>query len=163
WNEASGRAANYVPDANGVLQTNVVAGSSAFTKNNATHLWGPRIGLAWDPTRNGKTSVRASFGIFYSLIDDLSFLLNSLPPANGAPSFTNTSLFNVTPIAPGIAPPPQCQVSVLPTCSAFAPQGVQADAKTPTVNEWNLTVEREVTSNTSVRAAYVGSFGYHGF
>ena len=44
WNEESGRAANYITDANGVLQTNPVVGNSAFTQNNATHLFAPRVG-----------------------------------------------------------------------------------------------------------------------
>src|SRR6185369_3066088 len=43
------------------------------------------------------------------------------------------------------------------------PQGIQADAKTPTVNEWNFTIEHQIGTNTAVRAAYIGSFGYHGF
>ena len=29
--------------------------------------FGPRLGLAWDPTGSGKTSVRAGFGLFYNL------------------------------------------------------------------------------------------------
>ena len=41
------------------------------------------VGLAWDVFGNGKTAVRAGFGTYYSLIDDLAFLLNSLPPYNG--------------------------------------------------------------------------------
>ena len=84
WNEVSGRAANYVTDSNGVLVTAPVVGDSAFTQNNATKLFSPRIGLAWDVFGNGKTSVRTGFGTYYSLIDDLSFLLNSLPPANSS-------------------------------------------------------------------------------
>ena len=36
----------------------------------------------------GKTAVRAGFGMYYTLIDNLSFLLNSLPPANGSVTFT---------------------------------------------------------------------------
>jgi hypothetical protein len=163
WNEKSGRAANYVTDANGVLETNVLVGNSAFTKNNAKHLFAPRVGLAWDPFGNGKTAVRASFGMFYSLIDDLSFLLNSLPPANGAVSIASTSLLSIIPVKPGVMPAPQCSATVLPPCTTFAPQGVQPDAKTPAVNEWNLTVEHQLDRNTSLRAAYVGSFGYHGF
>ena len=86
WNEESGRAANYVTGSNGVLDTNPLVGNSVFTQNNATHLLGPRVGLAWDAFGNGKTAVRAGFGTYYSLIDDLSFLLNSLPPYNGSVS-----------------------------------------------------------------------------
>lgn len=163
WNEESGRAANYITDANGVLETNVLVGKSAFTQNNATHLFAPRAGLAWDPFRDGKTAVRASFGTFYSLIDDLSFLLNSLPPANGAVSLASTSLLSIIPIEPGIPPAPQCSPTVPHPCTTFAPQGVQPNAKTPTVQEWNLTIEHRLDHNTSLRAAYVGSFGYHGF
>jgi hypothetical protein len=162
WNEVSGRAANYLTS-NGVLDTNVAVGNSAFTVNNAKHLFAPRVGLAWDPMGDGKTAVRASFGTFYSLIDDLSFLLNSLPPANGAVSLANTSLLKIIPIQPGVPPAPQCSPTVLQPCTTFAPQGVQPDAKTPTVQEWNLTIERQLDRNTSLRAAYVGSFGYHGF
>jgi len=154
WNEVAGRAANYVTGPNEALLTNPIVGSSAFTRNNATRLLGPRVGLAWDPFSNGKTSVRAGFGTYYSLIDDLSFLLNSLPPYNGNVSFTNVSLPSILPITPGVQPAPG---------TVFAPQGVQPDAKTPTVQEWNFTIEQQLSRNTVLRVGYVGSFGYHGF
>src|SRR5438128_9053913 len=161
WNEKFGLAANYVTDSNGVLLTDPQIGKSAFTKNNAKWLFGPRVALAWDPFGKGKTAVRAGFGIYYTLIDNLAFLLNSLPPYNGSVTFSG-ALSNFLPITPGVQPPPACGPSVPTPCSTFAPQGIEAAAKTPTVNEWNLTIEQQLSSSMAFRAGYVGSFGYHG-
>ena len=164
WNEASGRAANYVTDFNGVLQTNPVVGNSVFSTNNAKKLFGPRIALAWDPFGNGNTAVRAGFGTYYSMIDNLAFLLNSLPPYNGSAQYSG-ALSKIAPIAPGVQPPASCtggpNVPVT-GCSIFAPQGIQPNAKTPTVQEWNFTVEQHLSANTVLRVAYVGSFSTHG-
>jgi hypothetical protein len=152
WNEEAGRAANYITNSDGVLETTPIVGHSAFTENNATRLFGPRIALAWDVFGNGRTVLRAGFGTYYSLIDDIGFLLNSVPPYNGSLSCSPPSLPSILPILPsGPAP-----------CSTYAPQGVQPNAKTPTVEEWRLTVERQLDRNTVLRLAYVGSFGYHG-
>jgi len=43
----------------------------------------------------------------------------------------------------------------------YSPGGIDQNAKTPTVEEWNLGVEREVAPNMSLRLSYVGSHGYH--
>ncbi len=161
WNEAFGRAANYIPDSTGVLETAPRVASSTFTQNNAAKLFSARVGLAWDPFGNGKMSIRAGFGTYYSLIDDLSFLLNSLPPYNG--SITSSgSLFSITPVVAGAAVPPSCGPGIPTPCTTYAPQGIQADAKTPTVQEWKLSVERQLTPTSVLRVAYVGSLGYHG-
>jgi hypothetical protein len=107
------------------------------------------VGSVWKRA----TAVRTGFGVYYSLIDDLSFLLNSLPPYNGAVSYNNVPLASVLPVIPGVPPPPS---------ATFAPQGVQPDARTQAVAEWNFTVERQLVRNTVLRLAYVGSHGYHG-
>ncbi len=161
WNEISGRAANYITS-NGVLETNPVVGSSVFTQNNAKHLLGPRIGLAWDPRGDGKTAIHAGFGTYYSIIDALSFLLNSLPPFNGSVSYANVPLASVLPVTSGIAPPPSCGPNLSTGCVTYAPQGVQPNAQTPTVEEWHFTIEQQLSHNTAVRIAYVGSHEYHG-
>jgi len=161
WNEVSGRAANYIPDSSGTLVTAPRIADSVFTRNNAKLLFGPRVALAWDPFGNGRTAIRAGFGLYDSLTDNLSFLLNSLPPYNGSLSFSGP-LSSFTPVAPSVAPPPTCGPGVAAPCSTYAPQGIQSDAQTPRVAEWNFTIEHRVTRNTVLRAAYVGSHGYHG-
>jgi len=161
WNEVAGRAANYLVASDGVLETNPRVADSAFTQNNATRLFEPRLALAWDPSGKGTTSLRLGFGIHHSLLDDLSYLLNALPPFNGSVSFSNVSLFSFLPILPGVPPPPACGPAVPKPCSVYAPQGVQGNAKTPTVQEWSISIEQQLSSDTMLRVAYVGSAGYH--
>jgi len=162
WNEESGRAANYITDAKGVLLTTPRVAGSAFTQNNATRLFGPRTGVAWDVFGNGRTAIRAGFGTYYSLIDALSFLLNSLPPYNGSVSFSNVPLSSILPVVPSVPPPPACGLGVPKPCTIYAPQGVQANAQTPAVEEWNFAVERQLSRDTALRVAYAGSHGDHG-
>ena len=160
WNEESGRAANYITGGNGILLTTPTLGPSAFTQNNAQRLLGPRAGLAWDASSNGKTAIRAGYGTYYTLIDALSFLLNSLPPYNGSISLSGP-LASITPISRTTPIAPSCGPGVPSPCTTYAPQGVQANAKTPTVQEWNFTLEQQLAPETLLRLSYVGSFGYH--
>jgi Carboxypeptidase regulatory-like domain/TonB-dependent Receptor Plug Domain len=161
WNELSGRAANYITNGSGVLLTTPLTGNSAFTQNNAKHLFAPRVGLAWDAFGNGKTAIRAGFGTYYSLIDDPGFLLNALPPANGSASYSGALLPHI-PVTPGVPPPQSCGPGVPAPCTIFAPQGIQPDAHTPTVLEWNFRIEQQLSRDTVLRVGYVGSHGYYG-
>jgi hypothetical protein len=150
WDEANGRAANYTLNSQGILNTAPLLGSSVYTQNNTPRLFGPRIGVAWDVFGTGRTAVRAGYGMYYSLIDDLAFLLNSLPPYNSAASCANVAILTIIPVIP----------PTLPACP-LSPQGIQSNAKTPSVQEWNLAIEQQLTPNTSLRVAYVGSFAVH--
>ena len=161
WNDADGRSSNYVYDANGVLQTKPMVGDSALTQNNSKRLFGPRVGLAWDPFGKGKTSLRAAFGTYYDIQDFLGFILSAVPPFNGSISFQNVPLGPLLPVVPTTPAPPDCGPGVPKPCTIYAPQGVQPDFKTPTIEEWNFAVEQQITPNTSVRLAYVGSEGFH--
>ncbi len=164
WNEVYGHAANYVFDANGVVQTDPRVASSAFLENNAKALWQPRIGLAWDPTGTGKWSVRAGFGIHYDLQDNVGHRLNADPPFNARQTITSKPLLSIIPIPFGTQAPPSCNAqSPLrpPACSIFSPGGLDPDMHTPALQQWSLTVERAITPNLMLELSYVGSQAYH--
>src|SRR5262249_30406198 len=164
WNEKQNHASNYIYDKNDVIQTDPVIGHSAFLVNNAKALWQPRVGLAWDPTGSGKWSVRAGFGIHHDLQDNIGHRLNANAPFNARMTITNTPVLQIIPIPFGTQAPPSCsEKSTLqpPTCSIFSPGGLDPVMKTPTLQQWSLTVERGLTADMTLQVSYVGSETYH--
>ena len=148
WNEAHGRAANFV-FSNGVIQTAPHIGGSALTQNNAKFLAEPRLGLAWSPI-SSKTVVKAGFGMFDDLQDALGYRMDQNAPFNPSYAIANLPVTDF-PLA----------VTPVPAKAKVAPAGVQPDFDTPTLISWSLRVEQEVTPNTSFTLGYVGSHGYH--
>lgn len=149
WNEANGRAANYTFN-NGVISSQPRIADSLFTVNNATFLPQPRVGIAWSPF-SSRTVFRGGFGMYNDLQDALGYRTDQNAPFN--PTYSIAALpVSKLPIDPS-AP--------LPAKALLVPGGVQPDMKTPTLISWSLRVQQEVTPNTSLSVAYVGSHGYH--
>ena len=54
----------------------------------------PRIGIAWDPWKNGKTTIRGGFGLFYNPIEQLVLEQFQGEPPFGGSSLISGGLFN---------------------------------------------------------------------
>jgi hypothetical protein len=148
WNEAHGRASNYAFDSNSVIVSQPVVGNSAFTVNNAKFLPAPRVGLAWSPFASKKTVIRAGFGLYYALLDNLSYRLDQNGPFNTVFALKNIAFSSIAPNAAYSG-------------AKVIPSGVQPDLRTPAVESWSLKIEQQLSSNTSLGVSYIGSHAYH--
>ncbi len=120
----------------------------------------PRVGLAWDVRGDGKTSVRAGFGMYYDQILLNQFL--NLFDRNPNPDLKSGWL-TVTLPQPGIpAPFPNPLAAAQSAGAGFALQNtVFNNFKTPYLYQYSLEVQRQIAKNLVASVAYVGSRGKH--
>ena len=138
--------------------------------------FGPRLGFAYDLTGDGKTSLRAGYGVFYDQSNTISTNsqanqgpfgtrvyaygneFNSMAePWAGPPFYGENPLpivgFNA--VGTDVLNPGPDATFILPHVAfVYAP-----DMRNAQNQAWNLTLEREVMGNTVLRASYAGSRG----
>ncbi len=163
------RGAVAVPDAGMRLTNNIFAASIAPTPivtassvglSQTLHTsqrssFAPRIGFAWRPFGDGKTVIRGGYGRFIEAMLGTLTSAGWAVSASSVGSYTN-SLVNGQPVLTMASPFP----------ANLAQPGIQSfqlsadvNYRDPYVQQWSLTVERDLGHSIGLRVSYDGNHG----
>jgi hypothetical protein len=127
-------------------------------KNN----FGPRIGLAYAITADGKTSIRAGYGIYFGRIQNstiLNTLINTSNPGGQVQSSTPSTITVGGIVQDNPAAP------IFPNTLVSAPAGTAAiqyfapNFSQPEIHEGDVVLEREIAKNTVISGSFLFSLG----
>ena len=108
----------------------------------------PRLGIAWDPFKDGKTSVRAAYAVLADQpVTNVVTPLTSNPPLADPRSFSGAITFQ--------------NARTVAAAAGLAPSNVDPDFHNAYVQSWNLNIQREVARDLGVTIGYFGTKGTH--
>ncbi|HEY4047484.1 MAG TPA: carboxypeptidase regulatory-like domain-containing protein [Acidobacteriaceae bacterium] len=145
--ESSGKLSNLAT----LMSTQPRLGSPYFANPTYRNLE-PRVGFSWDPFHNGRTSVRAGFGMYDVLPLPYEFELQTIlsAPYFRLGTLTNPPMGSFPKMAFGLLKSPILR-------NAY----IDSNPKRNYVMQWNATIQREVFPDLTVFLGYVGSRGVH--
>ena len=143
----------------------IVLGGTAFARN---YNWEPRLGFSWSPDQ-GKWVVRGGYGIthdfiFLNPITNLRFtppFIQVISPTSGftgANSYANLFAGTATIQTDAIAAVGKFNPTQV-NFGAFSP--IERDLNNPQVQQWNLTIEHQLTNSLAAKVSYVGNVGHY--
>jgi hypothetical protein len=124
-------------------------------------LFSPRVGFAWDPAGDGRTSIRSGYALSYDFVNAQFHLNTSVAPPFNAEArsdvpvggfddpWRGTGNETFFPFTPGPTSP-------FPDTGPYI--SIPPDIDTPRQQSWNLGVQRQVGDNMAVSATYLGSY-----
>ena len=144
--------------------------------NDALHNFGPSIGVAWDPFKNGKQSIRADYRMAYDRMNTFvlsSSIFQGLPgetyaindTAFAAPSGSTDPRLRISGGIPTLTPPVQTPQALRqpPSFGTSSITVVDPNWKPAQVHEWSFGVQRQVGSDMVAELGYVGKHAVHLF
>src|ERR1700678_310041 len=131
----------------------------------------PRVGIAYSPGRDGKTSIRAGWGLFYNPIEELVLAqFGAEPPFGGSSSlsdvffntpYVNQDNFQTPNPFGGIITPTKHQPTDLSLFRPILLYGeFQPHLRSQYTSQYNLTFQRDLSNSTMLQIGYVGSQGH---
>ena len=124
----------------------------------------PRLGLAWDPNGDGRSTIRAAYGIYFDFPHMHQFaVLKDNPPWGYTVSIVNPPGGFESPWQgyPGGNPFP---VTLSPNITFPIPgayQDIPRNLNTAYVNQWNLSVQRQIGTDWLLSGNYLGNSTIH--
>jgi len=132
--------------------------------NPSLRNWDPRIGLAFDPFADHKTSIRAGFGVFHNVMHTSDLNSWFQPPLLFAQQTIAQGLLYPTPFSniPAATNPNQVVIPTNGTLSINGNGQYWGIRSTAYQMQWNLSIQREIVTNTVASIAYIGTHYVHG-